>query len=198
MPPLDASPSAADAEPPVAVLPPAPPGPVSVRVWDPFVRVFHWSLVGLVAAAFLTGDEATRAHELIGFAVAALVAARIVWGFVGGRHARFADFVRPPGVVLRHLVDTMRLRAPRVLGHNPAGGAMILALLSTLIAVSATGFMMTTDAFWGEEWVEDLHAVLVYGLIGLVVLHVTGVVVAGIEHGENLVRAMITGRKRPL
>jgi cytochrome b len=73
---------------------------------------------------------------------------------------------------------------------------MILALLAMLIGISATGFMMTTDAFWGAEWVEDLHEALVYVTLGLVGLHVAGVVLASVEHGENLVKSMITGRKR--
>ena len=88
------------------------------------------------------------------------------------------------------------MRAPRYVGHNPAGGVMVLALLGMLIAISATGFMMTTDAFWGSEWVETLHKGLVYAALVLVALHVVGVLFASIEHGENLVRAMITGRKR--
>jgi cytochrome b len=90
----------------------------------------------------------------------------------------------------------MRFRAPRFLGHNPAGGVMILALLAMLIGISATGFMMTTDPFWDAEWVEELHEALVYASLGLIALHVAGVVVSSVEHGENLVKAMITGRKR--
>jgi cytochrome b len=73
---------------------------------------------------------------------------------------------------------------------------MIIALLAMLIGISASGFMMTTDAFWGAQWVEDLHEWLVYTTLGLIALHVAGVVFSSIEHGENLVKAMVTGRKR--
>lgn len=167
-----------------------------VRVWDPFVRIFHWSLVALFCFAFATGDEWDRPHEIAGYIIAGLVTARVAWGFVGTQHARFSDFVRGPRQVVRFLADTLRLRAPRHLGHNPAGGAMVLALLAGNAAIAATGYMMTTDAFWGAEWVEEAHEVAVYGTIALVVLHVLGVIIASSEHSENLVLAMFTGRKR--
>ena len=171
-------------------------GAPMVRVCDPFVRVFHWSLVTLFLVAFVTGDEMERLHVAAGYALAALVALRIVWGFIGPRHARFSDFVRPPAATLDYLRKSVRGRAPRSLGHNPAGGLMTLALLGMLVAISVTGIMMTTDAFWGAQWVEDLHEGLVHVTLGLIVLHVAGVLFASYEHGENLVRAMITGRKR--
>jgi len=170
--------------------------PAEVRVWDPFVRIFHWSLVGLFIFAFATGDEWDKPHEIAGYIIAGLVALRIIWGFVGSRHARFSDFVRGPGEVFRFIRDTLRLRAPRHLGHNPAGGIMVVALLLAISVVCATGYMMTTDAFWGTDWVEEVHEAAVYGTLGLVILHVLGVIVASSEHSENLVRAMFTGRKR--
>ena len=167
-----------------------------VRVWDAFVRIFHWSLVSLFILAFATGDETEWLHLAAGYAIAVLILLRIIWGFVGPQHARFSDFVRTPREVIGYVRSAIRLRAPRYLGHNPAGGTMIIALLAMLIGISATGFMMTTDAFWGAQWVEDLHEWLVYATFGLIALHVVGVVFSSIEHGENLVKAMITGRKR--
>ena len=137
-----------------------------------------------------------RCSQAAGYAIAALVALRIVWGFVGPRHARFSDFVRPPAETLDYMHKAVRRRAPHHLGHNPAGGLMVVGLLGMLIAIATTGFMMTMDAFWGAEWVEELHEGLVYATLGLIALHVAGVIVTGIQHGENLVKAMITGRKR--
>lgn len=169
--------------------------PATVKVWDPFVRLFHWSLVGLFAFAFLTGDEWQQPHELAGYAIAGLVAARILWGLVGSRHARFASFVRPLRV-FGFLRQTASFSAPRYLGHNPAGGIMVLALLAAIAVIATTGFMMTTDAYWGVEWVEELHETAAFATLGLIALHVAGVILASLEHGENLVRAMITGRKR--
>lgn len=170
--------------------------PATVKVWDPFVRVFHWSLVGLFAFAFLTGDEWETPHEFAGYVIAALVAARILWGLVGSRHARFSTFVRSPAEVARFIGATARFSAPRYLGHNPAGAAMILALLAAIGVIAATGYMMTTDAYWGVEWVEELHEAAAFATLGLIALHVAGVALASVEHGENLVRAMFTGRKR--
>lgn len=172
--------------------------PAEVKVWDLLVRLFHWSLVLAFAVAWLSAEEWDSVHEYAGYAVMALVALRILWGMIGTRHARFADFVYRPGTVVRYLRDTALLRAKRYLGHNPAGGAMVIALLVALAAITATGFMMTTDAFWGVEWVEDAHETAVDITLVLVGLHLLGVLAASIEHSENLVRAMITGRKRRL
>jgi cytochrome b len=170
--------------------------PAKIKVWDPFVRVFHWSLAGLFVLAFVTGDEIEWLHITAGYAILALIGLRIVWGFVGPTHARFANFIRPPGETVVYLRDIVFLRARRYLGHNPAGAAMIVMLLVSLIATGVTGYMMTTDAYWGAKWVEEVHEVLANATLGLVVLHVIGVLVASFEHRENLIGAMITGRKR--
>jgi cytochrome b len=170
--------------------------PATITVWDRFVRLFHWSLVGLFVVAYVTGDEIERVHIAAGYAIALLLALRIGWGFVGSRHARFSDFVRPPGEVLAYLREVVRMKPPRHIGHNPAGGLMIVALIAMLLATSATGFMMTTDAFWGAKWVEEVHEALANATVALVLLHVLGVAVSSFQHRENLVAAMITGRKR--
>ena len=170
--------------------------PATIRVWDPLVRIFHWSLVIAFATAWATGDELQSVHEIAGYTIAGLVGIRLVWGLVGSTHARFSDFVYRPSTVIRYLVDTMLFRAKRYIGHNPAGGAMVIALLAMLAALCGTGIMMTTDAFWGVEWVEEVHEALANLALILVGLHIAGVFVASAEHKENLVRAMITGRKR--
>lgn len=170
--------------------------PATVKVWDPFVRVFHWSLVTLFAVAFVTGDESEGLHLAAGYAIAALVVWRIAWGFVGPRHARFSDFVRPPAEALAYLRDAVLFRPRRHLGHNPTGGAMIVVLFAMLAGTSVTGFMMTTDAYWGAKWVEEVHEAFAVTMLALIALHVAGVVLASLTHGENLVKAMFTGRKR--
>jgi cytochrome b len=170
--------------------------PAAVKVWDPLVRVFHWSLATLFLVAYVTGDEIERVHVAAGYAIAGLIALRVVWGFVGPRHARFSNFVRSPRAVLAYLRDVALLRAPRYLGHNPAGGAMIIALLVMLAGTSITGYMMTTDAFWGAKWVEEVHEAFANLTVGLIVFHVLGVLISSFEHRENLVKSMITGQKR--
>jgi cytochrome b len=168
----------------------------TVKVWDPLVRVFHWSLVLSFAVAWLSADEWDNLHIWAGYAAAALIAFRLLWGFIGPRHARFQWFVRNPATVLGYLSDLLHGREKRYLGHNPAGGAMIVAMILVLTGVSLTGWMYTIDAFWGVEWVEDAHEILANLLLALVGLHIVGVVIAGLRHHENLAWAMITGHKR--
>lgn len=175
-----------------------------VRVWDPLVRLLHWGLVAGVGLAWLTHEAAEDAadaatlgpHQWIGLGVAALVAVRVLWGLLGPRHARFAGFVRAPAAVARYARQVLSGKAPRHLGHNPLGGWMIVALLATLAGTAATGWLMTTDAFFGSEGLEELHEALANALLPLVGLHVAGVVLTGRHQRENLVRAMLTGRKR--
>ena len=171
----------------------SPPG---IKIWDPLVRLLHWGLVALIAFSYFTGDEWKQAHVLSGYVIVGLLAGRVIWGFIGTRHARFSDFLYSPRVILGFLRDSLAMRARRYLGHNPAGGAMVIALLATISSIAVTGYMMTTDAFWGVEWVEDAHEILVNLTLGLIAVHLGGVLLASIEHKENLVRAMITGRKR--
>lgn len=170
--------------------------PATVKVWDRFVRIFHWSLVALFTVAFLTGDEVEWLHLWAGYAIAALVAMRMVWGFIGPESARFSSFVKGPRAVMTFLRQSLHLQAPRYLGHNPAGGAMTVALLVLLAALCGTGIAMTTDAYWGSKALEEVHEALAYTALALIGLHILGVFVTAWEHGENLVRAMITGRKR--
>ena len=180
-----------------------PPAPVvdagqdrTVRVWDPLVRLFHWSLVVAFVLAWATAEESRSLHETIGYVIIGLLAFRLVWGVVGSTHARFTDFVHHPATVIGYLGDAIRFKARRYIGHNPAGGAMVVALLVMISTICATGFMMTTDAFWGIEWVREVHEVAVNLTIVLIGLHLAGVFFASVEHKENLVKAMVTGRKR--
>lgn len=167
----------------------------TVKVWDPLVRIFHWLLAGCFIAAFLV-EEGDTAHQWLGYTMLALVAIRVVWGFVGGRHARFADWVRGPRAVARYLHERATGRSRRRLGHNPAGAVMILTLLVGVGVVAATGWLQTTDRFWGVEWVEEAHELAAYAMLALVGVHVLAAVVESFHHGENLIAAMIHGRKR--
>ncbi len=171
-------------------------GQESIRVWDVLVRVFHWSLVAGIAGAWLTSEDGGRLHEFIGYAVAGLVGLRLVWGIIGTHYARFSQFVRGPRATLAYLKQLLKGHAPRHIGHNPAGAAMIVALLLVISGTAITGWMMTLDAFFGAEWLEEVHEALATLILLLVGLHVAGVVHASITHRENLVRAMFTGRKR--
>lgn len=172
----------------------AAPAP-TIKVWDAFVRVAHWSLVIAVAGAWLT-EDAGAIHEWLGYAALAIVSARIAWGAVGSRYARFAQFVRSPGATIEYGRQVLARAAPRYVGHNPLGAYMIVALIVMVILTSGTGWLYTTDRFWGVEWMEDLHEGLATALLWLIGFHVAGAVFSSIYHGENLVAAMISGRKR--
>ena len=166
----------------------------TVKVWDIAVRVFHWSLVAAIVYEMLF-EPGTDAHEIVGYAVLSLIAFRLLWGVIGTKHARFTDFVTSPVKTVSYLFDVLRGHPARYVGHNPAGAAMVLALLLMVTLTAGTGWAMTTDALWGEEWIEELHEAVAYGTIVLVGLHVAGVIVASWQHRENLVKAMVTGRK---
>lgn len=171
----------------------------SVRVWDRFVRFFHWSLVGCVAANLLLLEEGDPPHRWAGYIAAALVLVRIVWGFVGSRHARFADFFPTPSRLAGHW---RQLRAglddPHP-GHNPLGALMMLALMGLVLALGVTGYLMGTDTYWGEEWLEELHEGLANVLMACAGLHVLGALLMSRLSGVNLVRAMVTGvKQRPV
>jgi cytochrome b len=168
----------------------------TTRVWDIFVRVFHWGLAASFIVAWVTGDDWKALHLWAGYSAAALIAMRLIWGVIGTPHARFSRFVRSPLVVASYLKDVVTGREARHLGHNPAGGAMIVALLATLSGLCLSGWLLTTDAFWGSEAMENIHETLANLALVLVGLHVAGVIWASFRHHENLVRAMITGRKR--
>ena len=169
---------------------------MSVKVWDPFVRLFHWGLAASFVIAWITADEWDSLHHWAGYAAGALIALRLIWGLIGTRYARFTQFIKSPTATLKYLGDILRGTEPRYLGHNPAGAAMIIALMLAMAGCALTGWMYTTTMFWGSEWVEETHEALANGLLFLVLLHVGGVLLASIRHHENLVRAMITGRKR--
>lgn len=190
----------------------------SVAVWDPLIRIGHWLLVVAFATAYLSAESAAAVHVAAGYCVGAYVVLRLIWGFVGTRHARFADFVRGPRAVFGYLDGLRRGRAPRYLGHNPAGGAMVVALLLMLAATATAGIvtqaavehegplagwfatpagMSEAEAEDAGEVYEEVHETLANLTLVLIGLHLAGVLASSIAHRENLPRAMLSGRKRP-
>ncbi|MEO8151570.1 MAG: cytochrome b/b6 domain-containing protein [Rhizobacter sp.] len=167
-----------------------------MKVWDALVRLIHWSLAIGIAGAWITSGTWARFHEPIGYAVLAIAALRLAWGFIGGPYARFCQFVRSPSHTVRYARLLLHRGEPRYLGHNPLGGWMVLALLACAVATAATGWLFTTDRFWGDDTVQSLHFAFAWALLGLVALHLCGVIFTSIRHRENLVRSMISGHKR--
>lgn len=192
------------------------PRPAQLRVWDPFVRVAHWTVVVGFFIAYTTEDDLLTLHVWAGYVVGALAALRVLWGFVGPRHARFVDFLYRPSEVLAYLRNLLAFRGRRYVGHSPAGGAMVVVLLVGLLATVGTGLVLyairdhagpmagivapaesavsgTTRP--GAAW-REVHEVFAHAMLVLVILHVCGVLLASFVHRENLAKAMITGDKR--
>lgn len=161
-----------------------------VRVWDLPLRLFHWSLVIAIAIAFLSSEEDSALnhwHVLSGWIAAVLIVFRLVWGFIGGEHSRFADFIRPSRIP-QHIAGLLRGKREASLGHNPLGA------LSVVILLALTAVTVWTGAFGGEA-AEELHEIIAWVLLAMVALHVVAVVAMSILERENLVRAMVTGDK---
>jgi cytochrome b len=181
----------------------------TIKVWDPLVRVFHWSLALVLLVAFVSEDELLGAHVWAGYAALGLVGFRLLWGVVGTRYARFSGFVRGPRTVLAYLKRALSFDAERHVGHNPAAGAMVVALLVSVMLTAVSGLVLLgaeeaagpLAAFAAglghsaAEGVEELHEFLANFTLFLVLLHLAGVALASLQHRENLVRAMFTGRK---
>jgi cytochrome b len=174
---------------------PAQEGSQNIPVWDVFVRIFHWSLVLSVFGAFFFTEAGEKPHEIAGYLALGLVGARVLWGFAGTQYARFSQFVPAPKALAAYTRALAKQQEPRYIGHNPAGAVMVLALLAAVLVAGISGWMLTTDAYFGEAWVEALHTAISNALMVLVGLHVGGVIYTSWRHSENLVRAMFTGRK---
>ena len=184
----------------------------SIKVWDPFVRIFHWGLVIAFAIAYVSEEEILGIHTLAGYVLLGLLSLRLVWGFIGTRHARFSDFTYSPASIRAFIRDTLKLRARRYIGHNPAGGAMIFLLIASLLLTSITGLaiygaaeqagplasLLTNSSEFMREALEETHEFFANFTLFLVFIHIAGVIVESFIHRENLAKSMITGYKRAL
>jgi cytochrome b len=169
--------------------------PTAQRVWDPFVRFFHWSLVACVVLNQGLLEEGDPPHRWIGYAAAALVGLRVLWGFVGTRHARFTDFWPTPARVRAHLAGLRDARRPAAPGHNPLGAIAMLLLMALVLALALTGWLQGTGRFWGNEALEELHEGLAAALLWLAGLHAAAALVMGRLERTRLIKAMFTGVK---
>ena len=187
----------------------AQPSRSKVRVWDRFVRFFHWTLAASFAASYWSAKAGkSELHAVLGYFVAGLLVARVFWGFYGSNFARFSDFVHSPAIVWSYLRAIAAGHPRRFLGHNPAGGYMAIALLSALGIVCVTGLsVFAVIDFDGPLTgllivsdrtayvLEDVHALAVNVVLVMIAIHLIGVIAASFQHRENIVRAMITGFK---
>lgn len=181
----------------------------TIKVWDLPVRIFHWSLVILFVAAYLTnamGAEYFKYHVWTGYAIIVLVAFRLLWGFVGTYHARFFNFVRNPFTTAKYGIDFLKKKEAHHLGHNPLGAVMVIVLLLTLLAQATTGLFGNDEIFnlgplYGyvsndlSLTLTSVHRQLFYWILGAVVLHIVAVLIHVFLKRDNIVKAMFTGKK---
>jgi cytochrome b len=167
-----------------------------ILVWDPLVRVFHWTVVIGCALDLFVLEDGKATHRFVGYVVAAALVVRFVWGFLGPKHARFADFFPTREKVTRYVKALSRGEEPRYIGHNPAGAIVMLTLMILLAAVSITGWMLTLDVYFGDKVLEELHEAIANLIFVLAGFHAAAAIYEGWRHKENLIWAMITGRKR--
>ena len=202
-----------------------------IKVWDPLVRVFHWSLVLVFIVAYLSGEEESDVHIYAGYIVMGLITFRLVWGFIGTRNARFSNFVTTPVTAISYLKN-LTVSPKRYLGHNPAGGLMVMVMLITLFVVTVSGLKVYAleqglgplaadapqislisaahadddsderyenhghDEDDEEDFWEEIHEVTSNFMVLLILMHIAGVIIMGRVHDENLVKAMLTGKKK--
>ncbi len=179
-------------------------------VWDLLVRFFHWTLVLAFSIAFISEDDYLTIHSWAGYTILSLLIIRIFWGFVGTKHAKFSDFVFSKQDISQFLKDTFSLKAKRYVGHNPAGGAMAVLLIFSLLLTACSGLVVfaieegqgpltfllsDTSPFWGDI-VEELHEFFANFTLFLIAVHIAGVIVESLIHRENLIKSMFTGKKR--
>jgi len=180
----------------------------SVAVWDGPTRVFHWLIVALIPAAYATArPNWMEWHARVGYALLVALLFRLLWGVLGGQTARFANFLASPGAALRHLKHLFRPESDRQVGHNPAGGWMVIALIGLMLGQSLTGLYVANDiADDGPltervpaavaTFIEDAHDILLWrALEAAIVLHLAAILAYAAFNGQNLVLPMLTGRK---
>ena len=200
-----------------------------IKVWDILIRIFHWSLVIAFFIAYFTGEEENNWHIYAGYTVLGLISFRVIWGFIGTKHARFSDFIYSPQSVFQYLIGLIKKHPKHYLGHNPAGGWMVILLLTSLFIVTVSGLKVyaieegkgplansseitfISESYANgdeyeykekeehedeEELWEEVHEGATNFTIVLILLHIIGVIASSKLHKENLIKAMITGKKK--
>lgn len=166
-----------------------------VAVWDPLVRLIHWSLALTILLNGAFVDEESKAHEWIGYIALGLVGLRLVWALIGPKYARFSAFPPSPRRAVRHIKAMLAGDRSVHLSHNPLGALMAYNIWASVIAIGVTGYMMTTLTFFGVDWVEEVHEAIFNWLLLSIALHVAGIAFDTWRSGVNLFRAMVCGRK---
>lgn len=171
-------------------------GARNIMVWDPLVRLIHWSLAIAIILNGAIVDEESSLHEWIGYFAVGLIGVRLIWGLIGSSYARFSAFPPNPVAAIRHLVALSRGDKTVHLSHNPIGALMAYNIWLTVLLLGITGYMMGTISFFGVDWVEEAHEMAFNWLVFSIILHIGGVMFDTWRTGVPIVSAMINGRKR--
>lgn len=166
-----------------------------ILVWDFPTRVFHWSLAASFAVAYLTAESESSllVHQVSGYLFAALIVFRLAWGVIGSRYARFAEFLRSPATTVRYLGSCFKGKPVHYAGHNPLGAIAIVLMLAIGCGIGITGWLNAAGG--AGEMFEEVHELFASAMLGVVMVHIAGVIVSSILHRENLARSMVTGLK---
>lgn len=164
-------------------------------VWSVSQRLLHWVLAGSVIGSFLTHERAGDWHFWLGYLALACAVLRVIAGLIAGQFWRFSNCVRDPKATLNYVRLLFARTEPRYIGHNPLGAWMILLLLATTIIASVSGWISITDKYWGVAWVGNIHEISGHAFIPLIVMHFMGGMYSSWRHRENLIWAMIAGKK---
>lgn len=182
---------------------------ITIKVWDPLVRAFHWLLAGAFFVAYISADDYQQVHHIAGYLITSLVLGRFLWGFIGTRYAKFKDFAVDPTTIIAYLKAMLKGQHPRYVGHNPAGAAMVFLLLGSIVCIALTGMTLLaieeqsgplvgfvqSMGWYDDDIFEELHEFFANFTILLIIFHVSGVIVESVLHKENLIKAMLTGNK---
>jgi len=178
----------------------------TTTVWDPLVRIFHWTAVITFTFCYFTQEQNYEAHLLVGYVLLGITLIRVFWGFIGSRYARFSDFIYAPKKIICHLHALYMRKPHRYLGHNPAGGAMTMLLLIAILTITLSGIALDgaenragplgdSTIFQHLSFIQSIHNISTNITLALIAIHLLGVTAQSLLSKENLVRAMITGRK---
>lgn len=168
---------------------------VQSMIWNPLIRFFHWTVAATFLLNFLVFEKGNTNHRWAGYYILAALTIRILWGFIGSENARFKHFLPTPSGIKHHLHLLKSKQFEVSKGHNPIGGLMVFALIFCLLSTAISGWMMALDAFWGKDWLEEIHELIANTTTTLVVCHVSAVVLLSKIGPVNLIKQMITGQR---
>jgi cytochrome b len=169
------------------------------KLWDPLIRLFHWSIAFIFIANYFFNEAGEDWHQWLGYAAAVWVVVRFAWGFLGKGAARWSDFFPTPTRLALHINALREGKTYHRMGHSPLGALVMIIMMLLMLLLGVTGYMMEEiDYFWGVEWLENLHEWIANSLMALVILHVTAALLESYRLRENLPLSMVTGKRRPL